>query len=193
MGRCLSKKLWALLWFAYNRRDCAQSNPKDHSVKKVGLISPLFISLNTCSLFSSLSLLFVIILFYFLLSFFFFWTRTWTKIRIPESGEARERLMAFIQAQVAERKNDIRTGKFETQTRSGGIGKVPQRSWDAFSILVQANEDEEGGKFKLSDEELICVILLSFNNFIRAHVRHDETTDWKRLYHAFRWARDDSA
>jgi cytochrome P450 len=59
--------------------------------------------------------------------------------------EGQKQLRGFMQTQVAERKAEL-NGRGED-----GPGKMGE---DAFSLLVKANEDE-GGKFKLDDEELV--------------------------------------
>ena len=51
-----------------------------------------------------------------------------------------------MKEQVAERKADIRA--------RGSAGAK-----DAFSMLVQASEDE-GGKYQLDDTELVCTLIL---------------------------------
>jgi len=55
--------------------------------------------------------------------------------------EAHDKLMVFMESQVAERKLELSAG---TGART-----------DAFTMLVKANEDE-GGKYKLDDNELVC-------------------------------------
>lgn len=79
--------------------------------------------------------------------------------------------MEFMHSQVAERKADIRA--------RGSDGA--RRDNDAFTMLVQANEDE-GGKFKLDDQELVrhshfCIICIMIDK---------ATVDWQRLHHALR-------
>lgn len=64
-----------------------------------------------------------------------------------DSLEAQDHLMAFMRAQVAERKRDLHAAT-EIDTDAGRKGK------DAFTMLVKASEDE-GGKLKLDDEELV--------------------------------------
>ncbi|KAF9482311.1 cytochrome P450 [Pholiota conissans] len=61
--------------------------------------------------------------------------------KLQECVEAQNELTGFMKAQVQERKAELSSGS-----------DVPRT--DAFSLLVKANEDE-GGKFKLDDEELI--------------------------------------
>ena len=68
--------------------------------------------------------------------------------------------MNFMQKQVAERKADI---------RSQGSADSAQDT-NAFSMLVEASENEEG-KFKLDDSELVSGSFTIFNDFwlIPAH------------------------
>ena len=63
-----------------------------------------------------------------------------------ECYEAQTELRGFMKEQVAERKADIRA--------RGSAGAK-----DAFSMLVQASEDE-GGKYQLDDTELVCTLFL---------------------------------
>jgi hypothetical protein len=61
--------------------------------------------------------------------------------------EADERLRDFMKVQVKERKADI--GSMVSSDRNARTTET-----DAFTMLVEANEDE-GGKFKLDDGELV--------------------------------------
>jgi hypothetical protein len=54
---------------------------------------------------------------------------------------ARDRLSAFMQEQVVERKAEVAAGN--------------QRP-DAFTMLVKANQDETS-KYQLDDQELVCL------------------------------------
>jgi hypothetical protein len=54
---------------------------------------------------------------------------------------ARDRLSAFMQEQVVERKAEVAAGN--------------QRP-DAFTMLVKANQDESS-KYQLDDQELVCL------------------------------------
>lgn len=90
---------------------------------------------------------------------------TWFK-RLPFSGmteilEADEHLLEFMKDQVKERKAEISSRA--SSDRNTGTTKT-----DAFTMLVEANEDE-GGKFKLDDEELIG------NVFVMLFAGHDTT------------------
>ena len=66
---------------------------------------------------------------------------------MSEILEADEYLMEFMKSQVTERKAVI--GSTAPSERKAGTIQS-----DAFTMLVKANEDE-GGKFKLDDEELV--------------------------------------
>ncbi|TFK38021.1 cytochrome P450 [Crucibulum laeve] len=74
---------------------------------------------------------------------------------------AHDQLMAFMQEQVIERKADIRSRSSGKTAKTGGAS-------DAFTMLVEANE-EESGKFQLDDEELIG------NVFIMLFAGHETT------------------
>ena len=63
-----------------------------------------------------------------------------------ECYEAQTELRGFMKDQVAERKADIRA--------RGSAGAK-----DAFSMLVQASEDE-GGKYQLDDTELVSMSII---------------------------------
>ncbi|KDR80361.1 hypothetical protein GALMADRAFT_242750 [Galerina marginata CBS 339.88] len=76
--------------------------------------------------------------------------------------EAHNQLMGFMQSQVAERKAEI-----HSQTPGDGTRSDEGRQ-DAFTMLVKANEDE-GGKFKLDDQELIG------NVFVMLFAGHETT------------------
>ena len=78
---------------------------------------------------------------------------------MSELVEADEHLMEFMKTQVRERKAVI--GSTAPGERHAGTIKV-----DAFTMLVKANEDE-GGKLKLDDEELVrWTFLQSFFFFL---------------------------
>ena len=66
---------------------------------------------------------------------------------MTETVEADEYLMEFLKAQVKERKAEI-------GSRAEGERKADTNQSDAFTMLVEANEDE-GAKFKLDDGELV--------------------------------------
>lgn len=67
---------------------------------------------------------------------------------MTEIAEADELLMEFIKAQVRERKAIIGSRAPSKQEAADAA------QTDVFTMLVKANEDE-GGKFKLDDEELV--------------------------------------
>jgi cytochrome P450 len=64
---------------------------------------------------------------------------------LKEFSDAHNELMGFMQTQVAERKAELSGRGLDGPSKIGD---------DAFSLLVKANEDE-GGKFKLDDEEVV--------------------------------------
>ena len=66
---------------------------------------------------------------------------------MTEIVEADEHLMEFMKAQVRERRAVI-------GSTAPGERNADTTQTDAFTMLVKANEDE-GGKFKLNDEELV--------------------------------------
>ena len=66
---------------------------------------------------------------------------------MTEIVEADEHLMEFMKAQVRERRAVI-------GSTAPGERNADTTQTDAFTMLVKANEDE-GGKFKLDDEELV--------------------------------------
>jgi hypothetical protein len=70
---------------------------------------------------------------------------------MSEIIEADEQLMEFMKIQVRERKEVI--GSTAPSERKAGNVQT-----DAFTMLVRANEDE-GGKLKLEDEELVRIYL----------------------------------
>ncbi|KAF8815129.1 cytochrome P450 [Phlegmacium glaucopus] len=84
--------------------------------------------------------------------------------RLPFSGmtelsTADESVMEFMKTQVKERKAEI---------GSMALGKPSTTETDAFTMLIEANEDN-AGKFKLDDEELIG------NVFIMLFAGHETT------------------
>ncbi|KAF8816637.1 cytochrome P450 [Phlegmacium glaucopus] len=84
--------------------------------------------------------------------------------RLPFSGmtetlKADEHLMEFMKTQVKERKAEI---------GSMALGNASTTETDAFTMLIEANEDNDG-KFKLDDEELIG------NVFIMLFAGHETT------------------
>ncbi|KAF8155579.1 cytochrome P450 [Crassisporium funariophilum] len=85
-----------------------------------------------------------------------------------EMREAHDQLMGFMKSQVAERKEDLRSRSSDDQKSNTGN--------DAFTMLVKASEDE-GGKFKLEDQELVSFILLLQigNVFIMLFAGHETT------------------
>jgi len=80
---------------------------------------------------------------------------------MTEIAEADEHLMEFMKSQVRDRKVVI--GSTAPSERNTGTTQT-----DAFTMLVEASEDE-GGKFKLDDEELIG------NIFIMLFAGHETT------------------
>ena len=66
---------------------------------------------------------------------------------MKEVYEADGYLMEFMKAQVKERKAEI--SSMAPGGRKSGMTEI-----DAFTMLVEANE-EEGGKLKLNDDELV--------------------------------------
>jgi len=68
--------------------------------------------------------------------------------RLKGIREAHDQLMNFMQVQVNQRKAEIHS--------VGETGATSSGRSDAFTLLVKANEDE-GGKFKLDDQELVCL------------------------------------
>ncbi|RDB29811.1 hypothetical protein Hypma_014185 [Hypsizygus marmoreus] len=77
--------------------------------------------------------------------------------RFKQIRQAHDQLMGFMHAQIAERKAEIHDL----------VGGATSRT-DAFTMLVKANEDESG-KFKLDDQELIG------NVFIMLFAGHETT------------------
>lgn len=63
-----------------------------------------------------------------------------TTCRIRDVGKAHKTLDAFMHAQIAERRMEVRSGSVQKD--------------DVFSMLVRANEDDNG-KFPLDDSELV--------------------------------------
>ena len=80
---------------------------------------------------------------------------------MSELLEADEHLMEFMKSQVRERKAVIGSTTAPSEREAGTIQA------DAFTMLVKANEDE-GGKLKLDDEELVRWTLLSISFFFFA-------------------------
>lgn len=89
-------------------------------------------------------------------------------LRFTEAGEATHELKTFMQKQVAERKDDI---------RSQGTAAL-----GAFSMLVEASENEEA-KYKLDDSELVRVMTTLTVSYTPAD---QFWVDWKRVYYAIR-------
>lgn len=74
---------------------------------------------------------------------------------MTEVLEADNQLMEFMKSQVKERKAKI--GSMAPSDRKAGAAET-----DAFTLLVEANENEEG-KFKLNDRELVrCLVIFYF-------------------------------
>ena len=98
---------------------------------------------------------------------------------MSELVEADEHLMEFMKTKVRERKAVI--GSTASGERNAGTIKV-----DAFTMLVKANEDE-GGKLKLDDEELVrWTFLQSFFFFGKLYLAFD--ADWHYLHYAVCWS-----
>ena len=76
---------------------------------------------------------------------------------MKEVLEADEQLTEFMKAQVRERKAVLGSTAPSEQNAS-------TTQTDVFTMLVKANEDE-GGKFKLDDEELVRWTLLRISSF----------------------------
>lgn len=76
---------------------------------------------------------------------------------MQESFEAKRELIKFMREQVAERKADINA--------RGSDRPVTEES-NVFSMLVRASEEEEG-KFKLDDSELVCRLCSVYLTLLR--------------------------
>ena len=76
---------------------------------------------------------------------------------MQESFEAKRELIKFMHEQVAERKADINA--------RGSDRPVTEES-NVFSMLVRASEEEEG-KFKLDDSELVCRLCSVYLTLLR--------------------------
>ena len=92
--------------------------------------------------------------------------------------EADEHLMEFMKAQVRERKAVI--GSMAPSERKAGTTQS-----DAFTMLVKANEEE--GKLKLNDEELVRWTFIQFLFFFRNFCSPCDT-DRQCLHHAICWS-----
>ena len=79
--------------------------------------------------------------------------------------------MHFMKQQVAERRTELRS-----QTESS-------KRRDIFTILVKANENESG-KYRLDDEELVCHVMSSMGLLLFLTVQKDR----QRFRHAVCWA-----
>ncbi|KAG6829041.1 hypothetical protein H0H87_012774, partial [Tephrocybe sp. NHM501043] len=77
--------------------------------------------------------------------------------KFKEIRQAHEQIMAFMRGQVAERKADLSSHESTEGSKN-----------DAFTLLVRANENEEG-KLKLDDQELIG------NVFVMLFAGHETT------------------
>ena len=95
--------------------------------------------------------------------------------RMSELLEADEHLMEFMKTQVRERKAVIGSTTAPSEREAGTIQA------DAFTMLVKANEDE-GGKLKLDDEELVRWTLLSISFFFFLLWKLYSTCDADRQY-----------
>lgn len=98
---------------------------------------------------------------------------------MSELVEADEHLMEFMKTQVRERKAVI--GSTAPSERKAGAIQA-----DVFTMLVKANEDE-GGKLKLDDEELVRTEL-SFNHLFFRNFTEPAIADWQYLYYAVCWS-----
>jgi hypothetical protein len=96
---------------------------------------------------------------------------------MSELVEADEHLMEFMKTQVKERKAVINSTA-PSERKAGTLQA------DAFTMLVKANEDE-GGKLKLDDEELVRMDLPSIF-FGKLYSACD--ADWQYLYYAVCWS-----
>jgi hypothetical protein len=94
---------------------------------------------------------------------------------MSEIVEADEHLMEFMKAQVKDRKAVI--GSIAPSERKAGTTQT-----DVFTMLVKANEDE--GKFKLDEEELVRWTLFFF--FWKPYSACD--ADWQYLHYAVCWS-----
>jgi len=92
--------------------------------------------------------------------------------------KAQDRLQAFMRAQVGQRKQDLASGASKSARSS--IGK------DAFTMLVEASENEENAKLRLDDDELVRYMFpipcVQTSSSVNLHL------DWQRVHHALRWA-----
>lgn len=90
--------------------------------------------------------------------------------RTNQMRAAHSQFRKFAQAQIEARKKDIHADQNEGRD-------------DVFTMLVKSNEDD-GGKLKLTDDELVsdqvCLYLLVLTASIRF-------ADRKRVYHAYCW------
>lgn len=94
---------------------------------------------------------------------------------MSELLEADEHLMDFMKIQVRERKAVI--GSTAPSERKAGSIQA-----DAFTMLVKANEDE-GGKLKLDDEELV-----SWNPLFNWKIFSVCDADWQYLRYVVCWS-----
>ena len=99
---------------------------------------------------------------------------------MSELVEADEHLMEFMKTQVRERKAVI--GSTAPGERNAGTIKA-----DAFTMLVKANEDE-GGKLKLDDEELVRWTFLQSFFFFFGKLYLACDADWQYLHYAVCWS-----
>ena len=80
--------------------------------------------------------------------------------RIKKTFGASNKLMHFMKQQVAERQPEL-WGQTESSKRQ-----------DIFTILVKANENESG-KYRLDDEELVCHVISSMGVLLFLTVQKD--------------------
>ncbi|KAF5318599.1 hypothetical protein D9619_010824 [Psilocybe cf. subviscida] len=90
----------------------------------------------------------------------------WIRELIPtkfmrEGLKAQDRLQAFMRAQVIQRKQDLASGASNSPASAAGK--------DAFTMLVEASENEGNAKLRLEDDELIG------NVFIMLFAGHETT------------------
>jgi cytochrome P450 len=90
---------------------------------------------------------------------------------------AYKTLRAFMDKQVAERREEIRAELASDDRKSG--------KKDVFSMLVKANEMEEKEKVRLDDNELVSFFSVFFLLYTQLLLL---ALDWKYLYRSLRWA-----
>lgn len=78
----------------------------------------------------------------------------------------------------------IQKKKMEYRNKGDQINFSSQDTADVFTLLVAANEQEEG-KFKLDDEELVS----SHTSTLHTTSSYKPSTDWQRVYYVIRRTR----